>query len=88
MIKAFLPNLMALWTFVGTNPWYNTSLKFLMCIIYIFSHANGLQFPKVFQFSFFEAKRINHCEGHLTFQDIEYQIQENILNYYLQCSFL
>ena len=31
-----------------------------------------------FQFSFFQTKRVNHCEGYVNFQDIEYQIQKKI----------
>ena len=31
---------------------------------------------------------INHCEGHVPFQDIEHQHQENILHHFFHYSFL
>ena len=30
-----------------------------------------------FQFSFFQAKIVNHCKDHATFQDIKPQLEEN-----------
>ena len=41
-----------------------------------------------FQFSFFEVKMINNCEGYVNFQDIGHQLQENILHYYYHYSLL
>ena len=38
--------------------------------------VNQLEAFRFFQFSFFQVKMVSHCEIHLIFQDIEFQIQE------------
>ena len=63
-------------------------LNFL-CKKYIhFYHASLQQAFQLFQSSFFQVKRINHCEGHVIFKDIEHQLEENILYHFLHYSFL
>ena len=37
-------------------------------------HVNLLQVFQLFQFSFFQIKSANHCEGYVNFQDIEHQL--------------
>ena len=62
-------------------------LNFL-CKKYIhFYHASLQQAFQLFQSSFFQAERINHCEGHVIFKDIEHQIEENFLYHFLHYSF-
>ena len=48
---------------------YNTFF-FIMEVCYKFFYF--------FKFSFFQAKRVNHLEVYVNFQDIEYQLQEKI----------
>ena len=45
---------------------------------------------KFFNFNFHSSgKMVNHGEGHVTFEDIEHQLQEeNILHHYQDCCFL
>ena len=78
-------NQITLGTFLKTNPWYRAWFNVFMCTIHSFYHASWLQ---VFRFSFFQAKMVNQCEGHVIFQDIEHQLQQNILKPYPHCSFL
>ena len=62
-------------------------LNFL-CKKYIrFYHAGLQQAFQLFQSSLFQVKRINHCEGHVIFKDIEHQLEENILYHFLHYSF-
>ena len=49
------------------------ALNFLRVKIIQFYHINFLQAFRLFQFSFFLVKMINHYEVHLIFQDIEHQ---------------
>ena len=44
----------------------------LMSYVYniLFYHASLLQVFQLFQPLFFQVKMINHCEGHVGFQDI------------------
>ena len=51
----------------------------------IFYHTSLLQ---VFQLSFFKVKWVNHFEDHVTYQDIEHQLQNNILYHFLCYIFL
>ena len=56
------------------------------CVWHIlFYHASWPQVFQVFQFSFFQAKKVNNCEGYVNFQDTEDQLRENILHHYLHC---
>ena len=41
-----------------------------------FYHSIWLQVFQTSQFSFFQARRVNICEDHATFQDIEHQLKE------------
>ena len=55
-----------------------------MCIINSVLFVSSFQ---PFQFSFSLVNMVNHYEVHVIFQDIEYQLQENILHRYLHYSF-
>ena len=69
-----------------TNPWFNASFKFVMCITYsVLSCELAFRFV---QFSFFLVKMVTYYEVHVIFQDTEYQLQENILYHFLHYSFL
>ena len=74
--QAFRLNLMTLWNFFKTNLWFNASFKFLMWITYSFLSCKLATSFSLFQFSFFQAKRVNHCEGYVIFHDIELHLQE------------
>ena len=52
---------MILCTFFNTKPWFDACLKFLEVL-------------QLFQFSFFQRKRVNHCESYVKFQDIEHDL--------------
>ena len=52
-----------------------------MCITNFFYHGSWLQVFHLFQLPFFQAKSVNFCEGHVTFHDIEHQLQENIIQF-------
>ena len=67
--------------------------------IHIFSHfqqflqklhcsLSSKKILKIYFFIFFSFVFILRYEGHVTFQDIEHQSQENILHHYLHCGFL
>ena len=43
---------------------------------------------KFFQFSLFLAKSLDHYEYHVSFQDNEPQLHENILHYFLRYNFI
>ena len=58
---------MILCTFVNINPWFDACLKFFMCIKKQFYHVNWLQAFLFFEFSFFKAKNLNHCESYVNF---------------------
>ena len=57
-----------------------------MYITYSSLLCNLIQVFQLFQSSFFQKKRANHCVGYVNFHDIEHQLQENIceneLDYY------
>ena len=42
-------------------------------------HVNQLQAFQLLYSSLFQVKVVNHCKSHLSFQDIDHQLQENIL---------
>ena len=69
---------MILCTFFKTNSWLNTYFKCLMCVTYSSYYACLLQDFQIFQFLL--VKQVNHCEGYVTFQDIQHRLQENILH--------
>ena len=46
------------------------------------------KFAISFQFSIFHGKRINYCDNHVNFQDIELQFQENIVHQFNHYRFL
>ena len=79
---------MILWTFFNTSPWFNACFKFIICITYSFSSGKLTTFFLLFQPPFFQAKRLDHCEGHVIFRDIDHQLQESILRFYLHFSCL
>ena len=54
-----------------------------MCMTYSFLSCKFITSFSTFSFSFFQAKRVNHCEDYVNFQDIKRQLQENNLNHYL-----
>ena len=49
-----------------------------MCVTYSSYYACLLQDFQIFQFLL--VKQVNHCEGYVTFQDIQHRLQENILH--------
>ena len=49
-----------------------------------FYHVNQPQAFRLFQFSFFLVKMLNHYEVHVIFQYIENQLRQNILYHFLQ----
>ena len=59
-----------------------------MSITYCFLSCKLATSFQVSQFSFFQAKKVNHGEDHVTLQDIEYQLPKNILHHFLDYSFL
>ena len=63
-------------------------LNFLRVSHILFYHVSWLQIFQLFQFSFSQVQMVNHCEGHVIFQHIEHQLQENILQHCLHYSFL
>ena len=63
--QAFGLNLIILCIFLNTNPWFNACFKFLLFKTYSSYHPSLLQ---VFQFSFFQVKRLNYCEGFIIFR--------------------
>ena len=79
--QVFWLNLITLWTSLNTNPWLNSSFEFILCITYSVTLWK-LAF-RLFQFSFFLVKSVNHYE----FQDIAHQLQENIIHHFLHYSF-
>ena len=59
-----------------------------MCITYSVYYVSWLQVFQFFKFLFFQVRSVNHFQGHVIVRDIEHRLQENILYYYLHCSFL
>ena len=62
-------------------------LNFL-CVQHILYQAGLPQVFQLFQFLFFQIKRVNHCEGYVNFQDVEHQLQENTLYHFDHYNFL
>ena len=64
-----------------------SNLKFLMCIAYsVLSCKLATSFSTSLIFNR-SGKMVNYYEVHVVFQDIEHQLQENILQYFLHHSF-
>ena len=81
--QAFWLNLITLWT----NPWFNACFKFLMWIIFSVLLCKLPTNFSTFSIFILFAKIVNHCEGHVIFQDIEHQLHWNIVHYFLCYSF-
>ena len=58
-----------------------------MCITYSVLSCKLATDFRVFQFSLFLVKMLNHYEVHAIFQDNEHQLQENIIHHFLHYSF-
>ena len=61
----------------------------LLCVEHILlCHAGWLQIDQLFTFLFFQTKRVNHCEGCVSFEDIEHQFYQNIFHQFRHYTFL
>ena len=79
---------MTLSSIFNTNPWFNACFKFLMCITYsVLSCKLAISFS-TFTVSILLGQRVYHYDAHAVLLDIQPQVQENILLYYLHFSFL
>ena len=95
MIFSLTSALMTIYSFNQTSPLNLMTLRFfsilihdLMLVLYflcvwyvLLYHSYLLQNFQLFQFSFLQAKGVNHCEVYITFYDTEHQLQENISHY-------
>ena len=61
--------------FFNTSPWFETLLNFFFKDILLY-HACLLHAFQLFQFSFIQAKRLNHFEGCINFQHIQHQLKK------------
>ena len=67
--------LMSLCNILSNNSWFNASFELLMWITYFCSSCKLFKsFSTLSVFIFFQAKNINHCKGHVIFQDIVHQL--------------
>ena len=81
--QAFWLNLITLWTFFKTNPWFNVLVKMITWTSYSFLSCK-LAFL-LFQVPFFLLKMANHLKFRVSFLDIVHQ--ENIPHQFLHYSF-
>ena len=53
--------------------------------MWITNSSLSCKFATIFQliqFSFFQVKKVNHCEGYVNVQDNEHQLHENMLHHF------
>ena len=67
--QAFWLNLITLWTFFKTNPWFNVCFKFLMWITH---SVLSWKIATSFSNCIYLVKMVNHYEVHVIFQDVNF----------------
>ena len=86
--QAFWLNLITLWAFLKTNPWFNAYFKFLMCITCLILSCKLATRLSTFSVFIFSGKNGKSLWRSCNFSRNEHQLQEKILYHFLHCSFL